>query len=238
MSIDRDTFKNTSEDEPMDLSVPDQVLGYLAVNEDRAFKAREIASQIGADEGAVSTALSRLKDRDLVEHKATYWAITDDAERLDGYSGYERATALFNNQLGTEDKEAWREYAPGTTPECRGRAVTDEETPIFERGDVVYGDDPFKGEEDARPWLILSNHEGHPFHGDQYIALTLTSKSWMDGLIEAPEESWVRGGTPDKSRIVPWAVQSIDQEDIDFWQGRLDRDFVDQAVAALVKELQ
>jgi len=35
-----------------------------------------------------------LKDRDLVEHKATYWAITDDAE-------------------GTEDKEAWREYAPG-----------------------------------------------------------------------------------------------------------------------------
>jgi len=63
--------------------------------------------------------------------------------------------------------------------------VTDEETPIFERGDVVYGDDPFKGEEDARPWLILSNHEGHPFHGDQYIALTLTSKSWMDGLIEA-----------------------------------------------------
>jgi len=78
--------------------------------------------------------------------------------------------------------------------------VTDEETPIFERGDVVYGDDPFKGEEDARPWLILSNHEGHPFHGDQYIALTLTSKSWMDGLIEAPEESWVRGGTPDKSR--------------------------------------
>jgi len=55
MSIDRDTFKNTSEDELADLSVPDQVLGYLAVNEDRAFKAREIASQIGADEGAVST---------------------------------------------------------------------------------------------------------------------------------------------------------------------------------------
>jgi len=29
--------------------------------------------------------------------------------------------------------------------------VTDEETPIFERGDIVYGDDPFKSEEDARP---------------------------------------------------------------------------------------
>lgn len=112
MSIDRDTFENTSEDELADLSVPDQVLGFLAANEDRAFKAREIATQIGVDEGAVSTALSRLKDRGLVEHKATYWAVTDDAERLDGYSGYGRATALFNDQLGTEDKESWREHTP------------------------------------------------------------------------------------------------------------------------------
>ena len=82
--------------------------------------------------------------------------------------------------------------------------MTDEARPIFERGDVVYGDDPFKGEEDARPWLIRSNHEGRPFHGEQYIALTLTSKSWMDGLIDVPGESWLRGGIPDESRIVPW----------------------------------
>ena len=112
MSIDRDTFENTSEDELEELSVPDQVLGFLAANDNHAFKAREIASQIGVDEGAVSTALSRLKDRSLVEHKATYWAVTDDAERLNGYSGYERATALFNDQLGAEDKESWREHSP------------------------------------------------------------------------------------------------------------------------------
>jgi len=112
MSIDRDTFENTSEDELEELSVPDHVLGFLAANADRAFKAREIATHIGVDEGAVSTALSRLKDRGLVEHKATYWAVTDDADRLEGYSGYERATALFNEQLGEEDKDAWREHAP------------------------------------------------------------------------------------------------------------------------------
>ncbi|MGQ3330168.1 MarR family transcriptional regulator [Halorubrum sp. FL23] len=115
MSIDRETFENTSEDELADLSVPDQVLGFLAANDDRAFKAREIASQIGVDEGAVSTALSRLKDRGLVEHKATYWAVTNDAGRLDGYCGYERATALFNDQLGAEDKDSWREHAPQET---------------------------------------------------------------------------------------------------------------------------
>ena len=112
MSIDRDTFENTSEEELEDLSVPDLVLGFLAAHDNRAFKAHEIASQIDVDEAAVSTALSRLKGRNLVEHKATYWAVTDDTERLDRYSGYERATALFNEQLGDEDKESWREHAP------------------------------------------------------------------------------------------------------------------------------
>ncbi len=112
MSIDRDTFENTSEKELAGLSVPDQVLGFLAANDDRAFEARTIASEIGVNEGAVSTALSRLKSRDLVKHKATYWAVTDDETRLEGYSGYERATALFNEQFGTEDKQSWREHAP------------------------------------------------------------------------------------------------------------------------------
>lgn len=59
MSIDRDTFEHSSEEELADLSVPDQVLGFLAANDDRAFKAREIATQIDVNEGAVSTALSR-----------------------------------------------------------------------------------------------------------------------------------------------------------------------------------
>jgi len=56
----------------------------------------------------------------------------------------------------------------------------------------------------------------------------------MDGLISIPEASWIRGGTPDESRIVPWGVQSINHEDIDFWQGQLADDLVDEAVAGLV----
>lgn len=60
----------------------------------------------------------------------------------------------------------------------------------------------------------------------------------MEGLIEIPEESWIRGGTPDTSRIVPWSVQSIAREDIDFWQGRLAGTLVDEAVDALTDELR
>lgn len=111
MSIDRDTFERASEEELADASVPERVLGYLLANRDRAFKARELAARLDVDEGAVSTALTRLKGRDLVEHKAAYWAVTDDESRLRAYSGYERATALFNDRLGEEDEEAWRAHA-------------------------------------------------------------------------------------------------------------------------------
>lgn len=80
---------------------------------------------------------------------------------------------------------------------------------IFEPGDVVFGDDPFKGAGTARPWLVISNHEGKPFHGDQYIALTLTTKSWHDGLVEIQGDDWMEGGTPADSRIVPLASSRL-----------------------------
>jgi DNA-binding MarR family transcriptional regulator len=60
VSISRDTFESSDEEELESLSIPDQVLGFLAVNGDRASEAQEIAAQIGVDEGAVSTALTRL----------------------------------------------------------------------------------------------------------------------------------------------------------------------------------
>jgi len=60
----------------------------------------------------------------------------------------------------------------------------------------------------------------------------------MDGLVDIPEDGWIRGGTPDESRVVPWGVQSIDHADVDFWQGRLERRLVDDVVTVLVAELQ
>ena len=112
MSIDRETFERSSDEELRELSSTTQVLGFLAANADRAFKAAEIAAQTELDEGTVSTALTRLKKRDLVEHKGTYWAITSDERRLEQHDGYARATELFNEQLGVEDKEEWKEHAP------------------------------------------------------------------------------------------------------------------------------
>ena len=131
MSIDRDRFENATEEELADLSVPDQVLGFLVAHEDRAFKAREIATQTDLDEGAVSTALSRLKERGLVEHKAAYWAVTDDTSRLEGHSGYERATALSTSNSERKTKTPGGNTRPtnrirvSRTTSDRGGVTTD-----------------------------------------------------------------------------------------------------------------
>jgi mRNA-degrading endonuclease toxin of MazEF toxin-antitoxin module len=46
-----------------------------------------------------------------------------------------------------------------------------------ERGDVVRSSDPFKlGDDKQRPWLIVST-ESHPFDGEQYIAVAISTKS-------------------------------------------------------------
>lgn len=108
---------------------------------------------------------------------------------------------------------------------------------VYERGDVVYGRDPFEREEAARPWLVLTNHEGRPFHGDQCVALTLTTKSWLDGLVAIRSSDWIHGRTPHGSRLVPWGVQSLARSDIDRWQGRLAPERGDEAMDALVSSL-
>jgi len=112
MSIDRETFESASEGDLTELSATDRALGFLAVNSDSAFTTSEIARRTEMDDDAARTALTRLAERDLVEHKGPYWAATTDDQRLTAYDGYARATAVFNKTFGEEDREAWAAHAP------------------------------------------------------------------------------------------------------------------------------
>ena len=102
----------------------------------------------------------------------------------------------------------------------------------FERGDVVYGADPFKRDNYSRPWLIVSN-DTHPFQGDQYIVLALTSKTWHDGSVPIDDDAWTDGGAPKRSSILPWSVETIEPSDIEHRQGTIERSLVDEAVSKL-----
>lgn len=93
-------------------SVPERTLGFLYAHRDEAFTRTEIATGIDEGPNAVGTALSRLKDRDLVRHKGEYWAITDDLERV--ADAYELHTVMqrLDDEDGGIDVEEWAAAAP------------------------------------------------------------------------------------------------------------------------------
>lgn len=76
-----------------------------------------------------------------------------------------------------------------------------------DRGTIVYTADPFKDADSGRPWVIIST-PAMPFHGEQYIALTLSTKTWYENQIPVGADDVIDGGLPDESSILPWAVLS------------------------------
>lgn len=97
---------------PSGPSVPKQVLAYLFTNRDRAFTRSEIATRIEEDPNTVGTALSRLKQRDLVRHKGEYWAITDDLDRVRDAYDLHTATERLDGEDGGIDPDEWDAVAP------------------------------------------------------------------------------------------------------------------------------
>lgn len=102
----------------------------------------------------------------------------------------------------------------------------------YKRGDVVEAVDVFNEGQSSRPFVIV-NTTDHPFHGEQYVALTLTTRTWYEETIPVSSEDFVDGGLPRKSFIVPWGVTSPQQSDIETYLGRVSSVVVDDAVRAL-----
>lgn len=102
----------------------------------------------------------------------------------------------------------------------------------YERGDVVIALDPFKDGSSGRPFLVISD-ETTPFHGDQYIVLSLTTRTWHEDRMPLAEADWVDGGAPRSSSIMPWSANSIDETLIESYQGTIRDEIVDEATARL-----
>lgn len=108
----------------------------------------------------------------------------------------------------------------------------------YDRGDVVVAADPFKDDDAAgRPFLVI-NHPETPFHGEQYIVVSLTTRTWYDERIQLTAEDWVDGGAPEASSVMPWSVTSVRSEWIEYRQGTLREDIVAQAVTQLVAYIE
>lgn len=93
-------------------SVPEQVLTHLYTNRDKAFTRSEIATAIDADPNTVGTALSRLKQRELVRHKGEYWAITQELDRVADAYDLHTITERLNEDDGGINADEWDAAAP------------------------------------------------------------------------------------------------------------------------------
>ena len=110
MPISIDEFEN-GQVPSGDESVPLRVARYLHAHADQAFTRAEIAAAIEADPNTVGTALSRMKDMDLVRHRGTYWTITEDTDRL---------LAAYDLHRGHETQAAWEREHGGAAEDPEG----------------------------------------------------------------------------------------------------------------------
>jgi hypothetical protein len=75
----------------------------------------------------------------------------------------------------------------------------------YERSDVVEAGDPFTETKLTRPFLVI-NTDAHPFDGEQYIAVTLTTRTWYEDAIPLTGADFAEGDVPAESSVVPWGL--------------------------------
>lgn len=66
-----------------------------------------------------------------------------------------------------------------------------------------------------------------PFHGEQYIAFSLTTRTWHDERIPLKPTDWVTGGAPASSSVMPWSVNTVKRNWVDYRQGTLREGVID-----------
>ena len=110
MPIDIETFDESAAEELSGLTNAEQVVRFLAENDDKAYTPAEIADRVDVKRNSLGTVLSRLEDRDLVRHKGDYWAIGDMETVREAYETH-RIMESLDERYGEEDPEEWREHA-------------------------------------------------------------------------------------------------------------------------------
>ena len=107
------------------------------------------------------------------------------------------------------------------------------------QGQVVVALDPFKDDESSsRPFLILNTSE-HPYNGKQYLVTVISTQPHPEA-VQITSEDVENGDLHETSYVNPWAVTTIEADDIGQHIGFLDREIVANVLGKLgsVIELQ
>ncbi|WP_148414600.1 MarR family transcriptional regulator [Haloferax sp. KTX1] len=87
-----------------------KLLSFLAQNADQAFTQSEIAERTSVKPGSVGPTLVRLRERGRVEHRGTYWRVSDHVLSLDAAANHAAATAASREEEPF-DYDEWQQHA-------------------------------------------------------------------------------------------------------------------------------
>lgn len=105
------------------------------------------------------------------------------------------------------------------------------------RGHVVLAPDPFKSDHEAtRPWVVI-NTDRHPFDGEQYVVMGLTTRTWYDDRIPLAADDYRHRSAPETSSIIPHAVASLSPSLVTDYVCRIHNEPLNRAVETLLPYL-
>ena len=86
------------------------IISFLESNPDQAFTQTEIADATGVTRGSVGPTLVRLREAGRVDHRATYWRVSDHTRSLDAALSH-AGEAAADREDEPFDYEVWQEFA-------------------------------------------------------------------------------------------------------------------------------
>lgn len=99
-------------DEPTQGTNAAEILTFLRNNPEKAFTQSEIAAATDVKAGSVGPTLVRLRERGRVDHRGTYWRISDHDQTIDAATGQTAATMTAHETADeTPQMAAWQDHA-------------------------------------------------------------------------------------------------------------------------------
>jgi len=95
------------------------ILSFLAARADRAFTQSEIADATDVAAGSVGPTLVRLRERGRVDHRGTYWRISDHVESIERAVSHASGVAA-SHESGQFDYDDWQAHTVDPREERSG----------------------------------------------------------------------------------------------------------------------
>ncbi len=115
MPISTDRFEELPEDRgagPAPGTNAAEILSFLRDNPEKAFTQSEIAAETDVKPGSVGPTLVRLRERGRVDHRGTYWRVSDHDRSVDAATDLSAATASRREgDDETPSYDEWQEHA-------------------------------------------------------------------------------------------------------------------------------